>query len=352
MNLLTLMILLAGTGAKQAESDYFSFGAWQYYSFCPSLKATIKNEDCTVRLLFPLPHTDSAQKLIGKYQSSFKTNLFSDADRLNTVMVAVLEMSPGQTVTYNYNVKVALRSQTITFPPDEPPPMIRGRAAQRKQPRRFVEKTISTGLGNASIQRWAEELVADEEHPWLQARLLAAAVVDHLDYKRRNRLKGAAQTHADREGECCDYVALFVALCRSVGIPARAVAGFQFSSKGWDHHVWAEFHVLPVGWVPLDLTHAESVGVDAALGRRGAHLLAVSRDFDWRLSREKSPRPDWRDFVQADLLQEYLYVSSNGERPKTQWSLSGELLPPPTDATDDSGKRSSSRESRRRKDNP
>lgn len=83
-------------------------------------------------------------------------------------------------------------------------------------------------------------------------------------------------------GGCGQYNALFVALCRSVGIPARAVAGFvgyrpwitaadfkkPFSEldtmqspeglSGGQHytamspHVWSEFYLPNYGWIPAE----------------------------------------------------------------------------------------------------
>ena len=55
-------------------------------------------------------------------------------------------------------------------------------------------------------------------------------------------------------GECGDYSALFIALCRVKGIPARPIVGY-WAITGIDQtHVWAEFYVEPFGWVPVDPT--------------------------------------------------------------------------------------------------
>ncbi|MCH8117566.1 MAG: transglutaminase domain-containing protein, partial [Proteobacteria bacterium] len=42
----------------------------------------------------------------------------------------------------------------------------------------------------------------------------------------------------------------FVALCRYAGIPARAVAGYRWEHSRWSLHVWAEFYVHGLGWIP------------------------------------------------------------------------------------------------------
>lgn len=73
-------------------------------------------------------------------------------------------------------------------------------------------------------------------------------------------------------GVCQDYAHLAVALCRSVGIPARYVSGYLFSAddataertdKPVVHvqtHAWIEVGVPRSGWFPLDPTNGREVG--------------------------------------------------------------------------------------------
>jgi transglutaminase-like putative cysteine protease len=74
-------------------------------------------------------------------------------------------------------------------------------------------------------------------------------------------------------GVCQDYAHLAVALCREVGIPARYVSGYLFAVRdntGEDSdsdvvevatHAWFEAAVPGVGWLPLDPTNAQQVGL-------------------------------------------------------------------------------------------
>lgn len=75
------------------------------------------------------------------------------------------------------------------------------------------------------------------------------------------------------EGVCQDYAHLAVAMCRSVGIPARYVSGYLFTkddSTGNDveedevtvqTHAWFEAAVPGVGWLALDPTNRQAVGL-------------------------------------------------------------------------------------------
>jgi transglutaminase-like putative cysteine protease len=75
------------------------------------------------------------------------------------------------------------------------------------------------------------------------------------------------------EGVCQDYAHLSVAMCRSIGIPARYVSGYLFTDDdavGDDTeddvvtvqtHAWFEAAIPGVGWMALDPTNKQEVGL-------------------------------------------------------------------------------------------
>jgi transglutaminase-like putative cysteine protease len=74
-------------------------------------------------------------------------------------------------------------------------------------------------------------------------------------------------------GVCQDYAHVAVAMCRAVGIPARYVSGYLFTSDdstGEDTddevvkvqtHAWFEAAVPDVGWLALDPTNRQAIGL-------------------------------------------------------------------------------------------
>lgn len=76
-----------------------------------------------------------------------------------------------------------------------------------------------------------------------------------------------------RQGVCQDFAHLAVAMCRSLGIPARYVSGYLFTAddaKGDDPeadvvrvqtHAWFEAALPGIGWLALDPTNATEVGL-------------------------------------------------------------------------------------------
>jgi transglutaminase-like putative cysteine protease len=112
--------------------------------------------------------------------------------------------------------------------------------------------TVSITL---KIREMAQEAVGDEKNPYLQAKRIFEFVKKKvkpkiLDFERGRGIKCLLdypvideETGAEYyEGSCSQYSALFIALCRAVGIPARMVGGFI----GW--RPWIKAEDLKLGY--------------------------------------------------------------------------------------------------------
>jgi transglutaminase-like putative cysteine protease len=68
----------------------------------------------------------------------------------------------------------------------------------------------------------------------------------------------AAEAYALKAGVCQDQSQIFIAAARSLGIPARYVAGYlrdpERPDSDHDPHAWAEAHVEGLGWIGFDST--------------------------------------------------------------------------------------------------
>jgi hypothetical protein len=65
------------------------------------------------------------------------------------------------------------------------------------------------------------------------------------------------------KGQCLQFAALTVSLCRSVNIPARCIAGYLIEGNVFYGHAWVEVYVGQDGWIPLDPTTGQLDFVDA-----------------------------------------------------------------------------------------
>jgi transglutaminase-like putative cysteine protease len=95
--------------------------------------------------------------------------------------------------------------------------------------------------------------------------------------------RGDAMRACDaRTGNCTDFHAYFIALCRAGGIPARFAIGFTIpadSDSGviGGYHCWAEFHA-DGRWVPVDISEADKYPelADYYFGHHPANRFEVS----------------------------------------------------------------------------
>lgn len=114
------------------------------------------------------------------------------------------------------------------------------------------------------IEARAQEVVGGEQNPYLAARKIYDYVVDDLTYSHLpHGSLGFMNTpesvfvHEHRYGDCGAQSVYFSALCRAVGIPARATGGYQLFPGMEGQHVWAEFYLPNYGWVPVDTSVAQ-----------------------------------------------------------------------------------------------
>ena len=63
--------------------------------------------------------------------------------------------------------------------------------------------------------------------------------------------------HEYKRGDCGAQSMYFSALCRSLGIPARATGGWQLFNGQFASHFWAEFYLPNYGWIPVDTSVAQ-----------------------------------------------------------------------------------------------
>ncbi len=117
-----------------------------------------------------------------------------------------------------------------------------------------------------AVQNFAETLAA--ESGWA-----AVPFLEHLSqtlfrrFHRNIRIEGAAQaparTLATGRGACRDLTVLFMAACRSLGVAAHFVSGYQAHAETADGdrhlHAWPEVLLPDAGWRGFDPTHGTAV---------------------------------------------------------------------------------------------
>lgn len=137
----------------------------------------------------------------------------------------------------------------------------------------FLKPTRHTDWDEAMAQQARELATANGSDVASAVSQLNDFVGDRLAYEPGATEIGQpiADVLANGVGVCQDYAHLAVALCRSIGIPARYVSGYLFSSNDRtgsiegdfirvQTHAWFEAAVPGQGWLPLDPTNRLAVG--------------------------------------------------------------------------------------------
>jgi len=122
-----------------------------------------------------------------------------------------------------------------------------------------------------------------------KGRAIYEHVLEHVRYDKSGKGwgRGDALYACDvRTGNCTDFHAYFIALCRAIKIPARFAIGFTIPAdriKGniGGYHCWAEFFA-DGKWVPVDISEADKYPELRSyyFGHHPANRLELSRGRD------------------------------------------------------------------------
>ena len=138
------------------------------------------------------------------------------------------------------------------------------------------------------IRAEARKATADARTPRLRAERLVRHVHAILEKKPTVSLPSALEVLKTRIGDCNEHTALYVAMARSLGLPARVAVGLVYLRGAFYYHAWPEVWVEESRgrglWLPVDPTlnqfPADATHVRLARGgldRQAAILGLVGR---------------------------------------------------------------------------
>lgn len=108
------------------------------------------------------------------------------------------------------------------------------------------------------------------------ALTLASAICDRVAYEpgTTDVTTAAGQVLALGHGVCQDHAHLFLACVRGLGVPARYVSGYLYTTaQHAASHAWADVWLAGAGWTSVDVTNRQFAS--------DCHCrLAVGRDYD------------------------------------------------------------------------
>ncbi|HET6385339.1 MAG TPA: transglutaminase domain-containing protein [Armatimonadota bacterium] len=188
-------------------------------------------------------------------------NHYIDATWLSPPAGEIVEQTQAR-VTLSLNA--APPSKTAVYPiapadiPTEAKPYLQATAlAQSDNP--LIKHAAQEAVGGRTLK--SESAVVDAVVSW---------IVDHLRYEPDHGRYDAVTTLQYGQGECTGYSHLALAMLRSLGIPARFVAGLKFQEPyavagqgrfyslnmrnrtGFLYHAWIQVYFPGQGWVAYD----------------------------------------------------------------------------------------------------
>jgi hypothetical protein len=129
-------------------------------------------------------------------------------------------------------------------------PLSRGEFPSELEPSIFIQSDAP------EIVDKARAIVGDERDALKASNALVKWVYNNLTKRFSASFSNALDVLESGGGDCTEHSALFVALARAVGLPARMVSGIVYSDGGgFYYHQWAEAFVGK--WIAVDPTFGQ-----------------------------------------------------------------------------------------------
>jgi transglutaminase-like putative cysteine protease len=246
LSILPVLVLAAAVGSPAAHTPAIVKGTDQFEFVYRVKLPAITGE---ARVWIPLAKTDAFQTVqVEKLNIPMKWEKVQDRDYGNDI--CVLDPEPddsGKTIEVRYHV---VRKEKAKY------------AASSTETGRYLrpEKLVPI---NETFRTLAEKAAAGKTDDLERAK----GIYDHVMSRMRYDKSGTGWGRGDamyacdaRTGNCTDFHAYFIALARSIGIPARFAIGATIPADKNEgtidgYHCWAEF-LADGQWVPVDISEA------------------------------------------------------------------------------------------------
>jgi hypothetical protein len=121
------------------------------------------------------------------------------------------------------------------------------------------------------IIQLATEIIGTENNSLKAATKIMDWVYNNIKKRPSFGVPSSLEIAQYRTGDCNEHTTLFVALCRSIGIPAKMVVGLAYYEERFYYHAWAQVYCGQ--WIDIDPTFGQ-IPVDAT------HIQLIEGDID------------------------------------------------------------------------
>jgi hypothetical protein len=240
-------VLIASALAAHAADEPGIIKGADQFEFVYRVKLPgIKGE---ARIWMPLAKTDAFQTVTEEELNiPMKWEKVQDRDYGNDICVLYPQSADsGKTIELRYRV---VRKEKTAYPAD------------RTDTSRYLRPEMLVPV-NETFRTLASKAVAEKKSDLERAKALYDHVIGRMRYDKSGTGggRGDARYACDEgAGNCTDFHAYFIALARSIGIPARFAIGATIPADKAEgtiegYHCWAEF-LADGRWIPVDISEA------------------------------------------------------------------------------------------------
>ena len=203
----------------------------------------------------------NANKAIGEFKNltQFDIHIKYEHDDGEGIEQLVDSSEYHEVIKYDDGYAIRMKSRKLTrefdapkYPLEEIPEDVA----------KYLKSTAMCDCNDEKLSAEAAKLVKGKKNALYAARALMRFADDHLkDVSGDTGNASARQAYDECAGDCTEHAALFVALARAAGLPARNAGGFVYisapdsSQAMFGYHAWAEVWIGR--WVPVDPTVKE-----------------------------------------------------------------------------------------------
>jgi transglutaminase-like putative cysteine protease len=236
-----------------------------------------RNED--IRLFLPLPADSPYQRLHAYGLDPPPTEI---RDSRNGHQIAVFNVGKppvGSSIAIRYSAVATVGKIHWPIDPEKIGPLseVPGPVADV-----YLQDGPFLKIHDPALEQAAREAVGDERRPFQMTARILSFVNKRLTYKMHSAKLDAVETLRLGHGSCTEHSFVIIALARTLGLPARYIAGSAIRrdlvhGEYLDHvnHKIVEVYLPRFGWTPVESTGNRELGATEPQRYIGAsmHLM-------------------------------------------------------------------------------
>ena len=175
--------------------------------------------------------------------------------------------SPKDKINFGYNAKIRTINNIVKVKEKIPFPILD--LPEDLAP--YTEPSEIIDSNDEDIRGFAAEIAEGEDDLYLLVHKIAEWTKSNIKYDLSTLTAEVSQKASwvldNKQGVCDELTSLFIAMLRSLGIPAKFVSGVAYTEselfpENWGSHGWAEVYFPGYGWIPYDVTYGQFGYID------------------------------------------------------------------------------------------